>query len=885
MYMVNFTHNQHLEDDVVYTYIVNNNNTRFFLKKCEFVNNQTPGQGAVLHFLAENRNSINAHVKIQDTIFNQNKGGKSIIYIATRQSGFTAHADVFVILLVNTSTFTNNVGSSMYLSACNMKMSGNLLFKNNTAENGGAIYLSQQSTVFIDNGTRVQFISNTATLNGGAIYMDLLCEDFVQNIDIFSHQTDLTSISVTFINNSAIISGNSLYFSVNRFCSIHTDINDYDTPLYVPCHFNYSQPLTDKMMDIPCDIDYTLLNGTGAPIVTSPHELRLYFPFNDGYNISSTSDHNVYFITNNILGHPVKFTGAIFDYFGKPAEPTLFSIQLTSSSHILIGGNNDNILTQSIDNSTVLHVNFKGKEMIINLTLTLTSLSNLFKKIITKLVVEIVPCTDHPGYTYNEHSEICVCYHANVKCNTNYNEIRRGYWFGSINNKTTTSLCPNHYCKFTNHKHTSKGYFALPNTINAQCNDHRVGRACGECSSGYTLSYDSTNCISVDQCGTGWTVLVIMLTCLYWITIVATVFSLMYFKFQISLGYLYGLVYYYSMVGTLLNNNAYISDDIFQFVLVLSSFAQLAPQFLGKLCFVKGLSGIDQLFIHYSHAVAVSFLLLLIVIAARCSARITLFVSRCIIRVMCLLILLSYTSIASTSLQLLLPLRFTDVKEWYTYSSPHIQYFHGRHALYGVVAVFCQLIVGIGLPLLLLLEPVLNKKINFIKIKPLLDQFQGCYKDKYRWFAAYYLICRQVIFLIVYIFSNNYYNMLFYLQTACVVIAMIHMWFRPYQNELLNALDGVMLLLIILEANIYSVPFLKNIITEIALILVIIPLILFSTIAIKNMFSVCLKKWCYHCCNPIDDDYNESLANMLIRYISLLRLIDIYAYVTICLVL
>ena len=321
------------------------------------------------------------------------------------------------------------------------------------------------------------------------------------------------------------------------------------------------------------------------------------------------------------------------------------------------------------------------------------------------------------------------------------------------------------------------------------------------------------------------------------------------------------------MVGTLWNNNMYISDDAFQFVSILSSFAQLTPQFLGKLCFVKGLSGIDQLFIHYSHAVAVSLLLLLIVIAARCSARITLFVSRCIIRVICLLILLSYTLIASTSLQLLLPLRFTDVKEWYTYSSPHIQYFQGPHALYGVVAVFCQLIVGIGLPLLLLLEPVLNKKINFIRIKPLLDQFQACYKDKYRWFAAYYLICRQVIFLIVYIFSSNYYDMLFYLQTACVVIAMIHMWFRPYHNELLNALDGVLLLLIILEASIDTVPFLKNVTTEISLILVIIPLISFSTIAIKNMFSVCLKKWYYHNYDPIDDNYDERVANILIRYV------------------
>ena len=170
---------------------------------------------------------------------------------------------------------------------------------------------------------------------------------------------------------------------------------------------------------------------------------------------------------------------------------------------------------------------------------------------------------------------------------------------------------------------------------------------------------------------------------------------------HISLGYLYGIIYYYSLVDTLLDNNPYISDDAFQFVTVLASFAQLTPRFLGKLCFVKGLSGIDQLFIHYSHAVGVSLLLVLIVAVVRYLPRITSFVSHCIIRVICLLILLSCTSIASTSLHLLQPLRFTDFKELYTYSSPQIHYFHGHHVVYDVVAIIGELIVGIGLPLLL----------------------------------------------------------------------------------------------------------------------------------------------------------------------------------------
>ena len=855
MYMVNFTSNRYTGYDggALYILLMGNRTsyTSFYdilVEKCEFVNNKSPGHGAALYIYTVDFSSSN--IEIIDTGFDQNIAGSSVVYI--KQEGHSTQDDNILVHLSN-STFTNNVASSMYLSACDVEMSGVSLFKNNTSENGGAMYLNQGSTVTIDNGATVQFIANTVTLNGGAIYVDFLCSNFEEdNTNTFRLQDTSMNFSAIcrFINNSATIAGNSLYFNIPRFCSVNTTINDSDSILYVPCQFNYSQLVNGKMMKhIPCDLDYTLFNGTGAPIVTSPHELRLYFPYNEGYNISSPSKRNTYFVRNNILGQEVKFTGAVFDYFGKLTEPTLFNIQLQCSNttecstYTLIGGNRDHILTQSIDDFTILNVKFKGNKINsehIERTLILKSLSYSLNKINATLVVELMPCVEHPGYTYSEDSQTCVCYHADVKCNTDGNEIKRGYWFGNISSKATTSLCPNHYCKLMDRKQTSEGYFELPNTINAQCNHNRVGRACGECSSGYTLSYDSTDCISIDQCGPGWTVLVIVLTCLYWIAVVACVF--MFFKFQISLGHLYGIIYYYSIVNILLGNNPYVSDGAFRFVSILSSFAQLTPQFLGTLCFVKGLSGIDQLFIHYSHAVAVSLLLLLIVVAARCSPRITLIVSRLIIRVLCLLILLSYTSIASTSLQLLLPLRFTDVEQWYTYSSPHIRYFHQQHAVYGIVAVICELVVVVGLSLLLLLEPVLSRKINFIRIKPLLDQFQGCYKDKYRWFAAYYLICRQVIFLIVYAFNSNYYNMLYYLQTACIVITLIHIWFQPYHDELLNALDGAMLLIIVLIVNINTFTFLYKVTTEISLILVMLPLFLYCTIAIKKIIHTCFEK-------------------------------------------
>jgi len=66
--------------------------------------------------------------------------------------------------------------------------------------------------------------------------------------------------------------------------------------------------------------------------------------------------------------------------------------------------------------------------------------------------------------------QYCTYYDHNViNCYDSYNEVKRGYWFGSVTGIPTTSSCPNHYCNFPTHKETRQGYFELPNNIDGQC--------------------------------------------------------------------------------------------------------------------------------------------------------------------------------------------------------------------------------------------------------------------------------------------------------------------------------------------------------------------------------------------------------------------------------
>ena len=820
--------------------------------KCNFSNN-TSVRGAAAsidsHY-EQNRYFGAFKYAIKNSVFDHNVADESVIYVAVTASTENA-------IQLNSSTFSNNVGVCIYFSRCSLGLTGNILFINNTADSGGALHLDEASFIWFDGDVvNVSFVDNSAISHGGAIFVEL---NYGCNRDhtTFTDPSENTVTTVSFVNSKQLYDANSLYFSVSKYCRINTTCSDSHSEMYVPYKFHYFQIINGTSINIPYDYNYTQLTVPNFPVMTSPHQLKLYKL--DGDYIQFLD-----YITDKILGCPVKFYGIVLDYFDKPAESTGFHVQCLDNYTLI-----NNLLV--FDNVSPLNVILVGREISNSTNVTLlfhSEINHYFQQIEVILTIELVPCYHHPAYTYNKTLERCVCYHHGVvECYDDYNEIKRSYWFGSVNGKATTSLCPSEYCMFVNRKKTREGYFELPQSIDYQCDHHRSGPACGECSPGYTLAYDSTDCISEDHCSTGMTVLVVVLTCLYWIILVGGVFFLMYFNFQLSSGYFYGIIYYYSMVGILLGNNPYISSGAAQFITIFSDISQLNPRFLGKLCLVQRMSGIDQLFIHYCHAGAVSALLFAFVVAANSFRRVSELISRCIIRVFCLLLLLAYTSLSSTSLQLLRPLTFTDIDAAYTYSSPNIKYFRGRHALYGSVAVICELVIGIGLPFILLLEPFLNRKINFIKFKPILDQFQGCYKKKHYWFASYYLICRQVIMLIVLLGNSNYGSMLFYLLVTCVVIATVHMWFRPYKNKLLNIFDGLLLQFMLLVVIISTFDFLQSASTVLVVVLVTLPLLLICTTASINKV-VHYKRHHYIAINDESDDDNGDEDQL--RYVSLL---------------
>ena len=695
-------------------------------------------------------------------------------------------------------TFTSNTaenGGAVCVSQPVMKFANNsvvMLNDNRAIGNGGAMHISDDFKVIFNQGSSIKFDHNMANRYGGALYSEVNHEGL--------SELRLNTTGITFTNNRALI-GDSVYLDIPASCD--------------------EACLNRTIVGVNKE---TLQNGSLARNIYSlPSKLVLGDPAVciDDDNVGNCG---TYYINNIMLGQEIIIDACVLDYYDQPAVETQFMVNSNDEDHTIYGKNR--VLLSCDYGLQGISVTGSKISGMTNFTMHLTSHAGSqshLRTISTELKSELSPC--HPGFYYDNTAQRCVCYDNDdiITCSGSTSFIRRGYWFGVVNNKSKVTVCPNNYCNFTCCEVTNGFYELSPMRMN-QCSSHRSGTACGSCEEGYTLSFDSVECVSIDKCTTGQTVMVVTLSVIYWIVIVILVFIMTYY--HVGIGYLYAITYYYSMLDILLSQNLYQSKPLFTIVTTLSSLVKFTPRFLGQLCLVKNVSGIDQQFIHYTHLLAVSVIIAIICQSARISHKFASFIGRGIIRTICFLVLMSYTSVTTTSLLLLRSLTFDNVDKVYTYLSPDIQYCHGRHLPYFIVAVLCTLVIVIGLPLILLLEPILNHKINFTRIKPLLDQFQGCYKDKYRGFAAFYMICQIVIITIISAIpsTNIFFQNLLIFSSVILAFILIYV-LKPYQHKILNIFDGLILLLVVLPTLIQLIN--QQLSTATIIIVMILPLIFF----------------------------------------------------------
>ena len=836
---------------------------------------------------SQNGGAIYSH-NVCQIILKENSTSKFVNNNARNNGGVIFNSQHFIITFTENSKtiFANNTadnGGTFYITKSTIifEEASSVSFCNNEAlRNGGVGYFSSSSKVTFQGNTAVKFDSNRA-LDGGVILADNYCKFVFKENSTALFYSNLATVgggALQVINNSNVILmdftstifiNNSAQYGAAIFMDTTVVIVNNCGTKCINFTSNIAKILGNFVyQDFTESFNkYGTMNRTEGIdndlIATPPNELKFYDPAicTDHDNESQC---NNYFVQNIMFGTEIVVPTCVYNHYNYSVSSTQFLVQTKISSIYTMNGPKEILLSCDVLKGITITGNqtlLKSINFSINITLN-TVLNPDWKKLSVSLTIELSPC--HPGFWQFPKSEKCECYDVNdiVFCSGSSSTIKRGYWFGSVIGKPTITFCPINYCNFTCCE-TTNGYYHLSPLRDNQCRSHRSGASCGSCEEGYTLSFDSVECIHVNECSIGWTIIILIVIVLYWIVIIATVFTVMHFKVEI--GYLYAITFYYSVVDILLNHNWYLSSEIYATINAISSIAKITPQFLGQFCFITNMSGIDQQFIHYIHPVAISLFLVIITVLARASHRLSSCISKGIIHVICCLLLLSYTSLATTSLLLMRPLIFQDVDRIFTYVSPDVEYFHGRHLAYVIVAVIFIVIFVLGLPLLLALEPFVNSKTNFVKVKPLLDQFQGCYKDRYRYFAAYYMICRLVIIIIVIFDPSNDFILQYLLISFCVVFALIHQNLRPYSSSTLNVFDGIILhflvLVSVLQLGEFFNDFNSNLIVGITFILITLPLLIFITMTlILNKEKIRrLPGYCYSKCSQLH--YNQIPMN------------------------
>ena len=799
-----------------------------------FNDNMADNDG-VLHF--DNASNV-LFSEFTNVEFHNNKASYGAAVLANDRCNISLTGNSVLLLAHNEATQSGGAGYFKY--SCNFILQENAVvtFYDNRALHGGAVCIENNTELLFRGNSTAYFCNNLATVGGGAVKVSNDSSIILKNhttVKFTNNNSqyggaillDTTSLMVNnsdetclnFTNNIAKILGSSVYQNITRLCNSNCVIN--------------------RIMGI-----------NSKYITTPPNQLRLNHPAVCVDEDNGTQC-NSYYVHNIMLGKDIAIPACVLDYYNHSVDSTQFFVHSEDTNYYNTGPKEVLIFCDKFEEINIIGNPPLSKSTNFSINISLNTVLNAdWKEILVNLTIELSPC--HPGFWQDNKSDRCECYNASdiVFCSGSSSTIKRNYWFGNVTGKPTVTFCPINYCNFSCCE-TSNGYYHLSPVRDNQCRLHRSGPACGSCEEGYTLSFDSPECVDVKECGVGQMILVLALILLYWVIIITAVFAMMHFK--VGIGYLYAITYYYSVVD-LLSQSWYPSDLLYIIINVMSSIAKITPQFLGQICFIKNMSGIDQQFIHYMHPFAISLFLAMITLLARRSRRLSIFISKGIIHVICCLLLLSYTSLASTSLLLMRPLIFRDVDKVYTYVSPDIEYLHGRHLAYAIVAMLFTIVIAIGLPLLLALEPFLNSKINFVKIKPLLDQFQGCYKDKYRYFAAYYMICRLLIITTIIANSSNGFIFHYLLITASVIVALVHQCFRPYSSSLLNIFDGVILHFLVLVSVLPLVEsfdsFNSNLLMGITFVLIILPALIFVTMSvminkekIRKLPGYCYTKW------------------------------------------
>ena len=423
----------------------------------------------------------------------------------------------------------------------------------------------------------------------------------------------------------------------------------------------------------------------------------------------------------------------------------------------------------------------------------------------------------------------------------------KGYWAGcDQNGALLTAKCPLGYCR--KDENTTFNVNSLPKTCqgldNVICGArNRSGLLCGECIPNYTVFFHSEqyNCHVCKLGHIGW--LFYILSELLPITLVFL--TVVVFNVHLTSGLWNGVILYAQIIDFIEASWLQSSTppkgisklmNIHRFIYSMFNlnFFKLKDTF--SFCLWNGATVMDVLVFQYltsAYAFLLLLLLLLLFKSPCCYNKCQSAWERCqeimkskhkdwVVHGISAFLVLSYAQCVKVSFQLLSPLQlYGEGKipiKTVVILSGNIDFLSPVHLRYALPAMLVLIMTTLPLILLIIYPngqqlvtlcigeknvdrvqqccdvPVcscIQRTTRITRFKPLFDSFQGCFKDKFRFFASLFFLYRFLISLIAAISLTPVF---LYVSTEVMAILMLalHALAQPYERRFYNVLDTFM---------------------------------------------------------------------------------------------
>ena len=336
------------------------------------------------------------------------------------------------------------------------------------------------------------------------------------------------------------------------------------------------------------------------------------------------------------------------------------------------------------------------------------------------------------------------------------------------------------YCKTTSIKMTL-------NITDTQCAFNRSGILCGSCEEGLSLVFGTSQC---QKCSNAY----IALSIIFLFIGILLVLLLIYCDLTVAKGTLNGVIFYANIVRV--NQNTIFPAGQTNILTVFIAWLNL--DFGIRSCFYNGMDEYGRTWLQFVFPVYIWALVGILIVATWYSSLATKLLGSNAVAVLSSLFLLSYTKLQRTILSVF---SFTFVGKHDGNSFPvwlydgNVPFLDPKHAVLFTVALVAALGFIVPFTLLVLCGPCLQAKFGYwmlrLKLTPILDAYQGPYKDKFRFWTGMLLVVRSFLLLVfaVNTLGSARVNLLLIVTTTVLLLAVSWNIGSIYKQRAVNVIE------------------------------------------------------------------------------------------------